>query len=208
MYINSRGPNDELGIRKTSTVYSSNDKEKKNKGDDDDDDLLTIEDLLYTTLKKEGFAIEDSSPDYRVRGFEEVAVGERDGFTDYNRSALGRDSGSSLVAFMPKMQGPIQVISIAQRLPSTQQLWPLLLVSMDSTISVTTLRWFSACTTASIQTASIRIAPDPRPRHPILLALEACLHAAPERQQRTGSVKGIAFIPVEAQQTNANTRTG
>ncbi|KAI9768925.1 MAG: hypothetical protein M1840_004521 [Geoglossum simile] len=44
-------------------------------------------------------------------------------------------------------------------------------------------------------TASIRIAPDPRPRHPILLALEARLHAAPERQQRPGSVKRTAFRP-------------
>src|SRR5437016_612149 len=104
---------------------------------------------------------------------------------------------------MLKMQGPMQVISIAQRLPSTQQLWPL---SIDGTISMTTLRPFSACTTASIQTASIRIAPDPTPRHPILLALEAHLHAALERQQGTGSVKRIAFMPVEAQQTNANIR--
>ncbi|KAI9775082.1 MAG: hypothetical protein M1839_001474 [Geoglossum umbratile] len=85
--------NDGPGIRKTSTVYSGNDEEDED--DDDNDDLPTIEDLLYTTLKKEGFATEDSSPHYRVRGVGEVAVEERGGFTDYNKSALGGDSGSS-----------------------------------------------------------------------------------------------------------------
>ncbi|KAI9776258.1 MAG: hypothetical protein M1839_000492 [Geoglossum umbratile] len=87
--------NDGPGIRRTSTVYSSNDKEEEGEDDDDDDDLPTIEDLLYTTLKKEGFATKDSSPDYRVRVVGEVAVEERGGSTDHNRSALGGDSGSS-----------------------------------------------------------------------------------------------------------------
>ncbi|KAI9770373.1 MAG: hypothetical protein M1839_003215 [Geoglossum umbratile] len=92
--------NDGPGIRKTSTIYSGNDKEEEEEEeeeeeDDDDDDLPTIEDLLYTTLKKEGFATEDSSLDHRVRGVGEVAVEERGGFTDYNRSALGGDLGSS-----------------------------------------------------------------------------------------------------------------
>ena len=63
--------------------------------DEDDDDLPTIEDLLYTTLKKEGFATEDSSPYHRVRGVGEIVVEERGGFTDYNRSALGEDSSGS-----------------------------------------------------------------------------------------------------------------
>ncbi|KAI9782621.1 MAG: hypothetical protein M1839_004867 [Geoglossum umbratile] len=80
----------------TSTIYSGNHKEEEeDEEDDDDDDLPTIEDLLYTTLKKEGFVTEDSSLDHRVRGVGEVAVEERSGFTDHNRSALGGDSGSS-----------------------------------------------------------------------------------------------------------------
>jgi hypothetical protein len=79
-------------IKASSTIYSSNDKEE---GEYDDDDLPTIEDLLYTTLKKEGFATEDSSPDHRVRGVGKVAVEKRGCFTDYNRSVLGQDSGGS-----------------------------------------------------------------------------------------------------------------
>jgi hypothetical protein len=39
---------------------------------------------------------EDSSPDHRVRGVREVVVEGGGGFTNYNRSALDRDSGSSL----------------------------------------------------------------------------------------------------------------
>ncbi|KAI9770344.1 MAG: hypothetical protein M1839_003221 [Geoglossum umbratile] len=88
--------NNRPGIRtETSTVYSGNDKEEGNEDNDDNHDLPTIEDLLYTTLKKEGFATEDSSSDHRVRGVGEVAVKKRGGFTDHNRSALGQDSGGS-----------------------------------------------------------------------------------------------------------------
>ncbi|KAI9779869.1 MAG: hypothetical protein M1839_007182 [Geoglossum umbratile] len=87
--------NDRPGVRKTSTVYGGNDKEEEEDDDDDDNDLPTIEDLLYTTLKKEGFATEDSSLDHRVRGVGEVAVEERGGFTDHNWSALGEYSGGS-----------------------------------------------------------------------------------------------------------------
>ncbi|KAI9772983.1 MAG: hypothetical protein M1840_008865 [Geoglossum simile] len=78
----------------TSTIYSSNDKEEEEE-EDNNDNLPTIEDLLYTTLKKEGFATEDSSPDHRVRGIGEVDVEKRGRFTNHNRSVLGRDSGSS-----------------------------------------------------------------------------------------------------------------
>ncbi|KAI9769831.1 MAG: hypothetical protein M1840_003825 [Geoglossum simile] len=78
--------NDGPGIRKTSTVYGGND----DGDDDDDDDLPTIEDLLYTTLKKEGFATEDSSLDHGVQGVEEGA-----GSIDRSRSASGDSLGSS-----------------------------------------------------------------------------------------------------------------
>ncbi|KAI9768270.1 MAG: hypothetical protein M1839_004164 [Geoglossum umbratile] len=81
--------NDRPGVRETSTIYGGNDKEEE----DDDNDLPTIEDLLYTTLKMEGFATEDSSLDHRVRGVGEVAVEERGSFTNHNRSALGEYSG-------------------------------------------------------------------------------------------------------------------
>ncbi|KAI9856261.1 MAG: hypothetical protein M1813_009180 [Trichoglossum hirsutum] len=76
---------DRPGIRKTSTVYSGNDKEEE-----DDDDLPTVEDLLYTTLKREGFAIEDSSIDYRVQGVEEGTCS-----IDRSGSASGDSSGGS-----------------------------------------------------------------------------------------------------------------
>ncbi|KAH0538364.1 hypothetical protein FGG08_005059 [Glutinoglossum americanum] len=85
--------NDGPGIRKTSTIYGGNDKEE---GREEEGDLPTIEDLLYTTLKKEGFATEDSNLDHRVRGIGEVSVKERGSFADHNRSALGEDSGGSL----------------------------------------------------------------------------------------------------------------
>ena len=67
----------------TSTIYGNNDKEKK----DDDDNLPTIEDLLYTTLKKEGFAMEDSGLSHRVE--------EGAGSIDYSRSASGDSSSGS-----------------------------------------------------------------------------------------------------------------
>ncbi|KAI9760293.1 MAG: hypothetical protein M1840_002570 [Geoglossum simile] len=50
--------NDEPGIRKTSTIYSGNDKEKKDENDDNDNDLPTIEDLLSALGEDSG-----SSPD-------------------------------------------------------------------------------------------------------------------------------------------------
>ena len=126
----------------------------------------------------------------------------------------------------------MRVSSIAQRLPSTRPLRPLLLVLMDGTILMASARRLSACglpnkklrrpvpcaliiplrasqtshcTTESAQKASICVAPDPRPWHPIPLALGASLHAALERQQRTSSVKRMAFMLVEAWHTNTST---
>ena len=61
----------------TSTVYDDNDKEKE----DDDNDLPTIKDLLYTTLKKEGFATENSGLGHRVE--------ERADSIDHSRSVSG-----------------------------------------------------------------------------------------------------------------------
>ncbi|KAH0565140.1 hypothetical protein GP486_001473 [Trichoglossum hirsutum] len=89
--IDDDSRNDRPGIRKTGTVYDGNDKED----DDDDDDLPTIEDLLYTTLKREGFAMENSSPDHRAQGVEEGVLEVRASFIDHNRSASSDSSGSS-----------------------------------------------------------------------------------------------------------------
>ncbi|KAI9863873.1 MAG: hypothetical protein M1813_003525 [Trichoglossum hirsutum] len=61
---------------------------------DDDDDLPTIEDLLYTTLKKKGFVIEGSSLDYEVQGVEERASS-----IDCSRSASGDSLDSSRDTF-------------------------------------------------------------------------------------------------------------
>jgi hypothetical protein len=47
------------------TIYNDNDKE--NNGDDDDY-LPAVENILYTALHMEGFAMEDSSPDHTARG--------------------------------------------------------------------------------------------------------------------------------------------
>lgn len=59
-------------------------------GGDDDDDLPAIEEVLYTTLQKEGFATEDRRLDNTVLGVEEVALEERgSGFINRNGSASG-----------------------------------------------------------------------------------------------------------------------
>ncbi|KAI9866126.1 MAG: hypothetical protein M1813_001687 [Trichoglossum hirsutum] len=79
--------NDGPDIRKTSTVYSGND-------DGDDDDLSTIEELLYITLKREDFAIENSSLDHRVQEVEKGASS-----IDYSRS-VSDDSLSSRVVLL------------------------------------------------------------------------------------------------------------
>ena len=62
----------------------------------------------------------------------------------------------------------------------------------------------SHCTTASVQKTSIRVAPDPRPRYHIPLALAVNPHIVSEHHHRTSPVKRINFIPVEVQQTNMN----
>ncbi|KAI9863863.1 MAG: hypothetical protein M1813_003515 [Trichoglossum hirsutum] len=76
---------DKLGIRKTSTGYYNNE-------NDDDCDLLPIEQLLYTTLQKEGFAAEDKSPNSTACGVRDVTVEERGS----NESVAGDNSGGSL----------------------------------------------------------------------------------------------------------------
>ncbi|KAH0535945.1 hypothetical protein FGG08_007156 [Glutinoglossum americanum] len=76
---------DKLGIRKTSTGYYNNE-------NDDDCDLPPIEQLLYTTLQKEGFAAEDKSPNSTACGVKDVTVEERGS----NGSVAGDNSGGGL----------------------------------------------------------------------------------------------------------------
>jgi hypothetical protein len=71
----------------TSIVY--------NKKESNGNDLPTIEDLLYTILKKKSFTTKDLSSDHKVWEVEKVVVEKKGDFTNYNRSALGKDSGSS-----------------------------------------------------------------------------------------------------------------
>jgi hypothetical protein len=78
-------------LGETGTVFGGNGKEK----DDDDYNLPTIEELLYTTLQKKGFAMEDPSPDSTVQGVEEVALDERGGSINHSRSTPGDSSGNS-----------------------------------------------------------------------------------------------------------------
>lgn len=78
---------DKPGIRETGTVYD---------GNDDDCDLPSIEQLLYTTLQKEDFAMEDQCPKNSAFEVGDTAV-ERDGsLDDDNGSTLGDNSGGSL----------------------------------------------------------------------------------------------------------------
>lgn len=53
-------------------------------GSDDNNELPTIEEILYTTLQRKGFTTEDSNPENTVRGVEEVALEDRDGFIDHS----------------------------------------------------------------------------------------------------------------------------
>ena len=46
-------------------------------GGSDDDDFPTIEEILCTTLQKQGFTTEDQGPDNTVLGVKEVASEER-----------------------------------------------------------------------------------------------------------------------------------
>jgi len=62
---------------------------------DSDDELPTIEQILYSTLPRDGFITEDSSLENTVQGFEGVACEEVGGFIDHSRSALGNNLGRS-----------------------------------------------------------------------------------------------------------------
>ena len=65
-------------------------------GGSDDDDFPTIEEILYTTLQKEGCTMEESSPANIVQGVKEIALEERDSFIDHSRLASSNDLGRSL----------------------------------------------------------------------------------------------------------------
>lgn len=64
----------------TGTVYGGSDK-ANNDENDDDRDLPTIEELLFTKLKAQGFTTGARGPD-KTGGVEEVAADERSGSVD------------------------------------------------------------------------------------------------------------------------------
>jgi hypothetical protein len=69
-----------LAETSTGTIYSDNNKEKNY--DDDNNYFPTIEEILYTTLREEGFTTEDLSL-------------ETGGSVDNSRSASDNSSGTS-----------------------------------------------------------------------------------------------------------------
>lgn len=79
-------------LAETGTIYSDNYKENN---DDDDDYLPTVEEILYTALHKEGFAMEGSSPDHTARGIDEVAPEETSSSVDHSRSTPDDGLGTS-----------------------------------------------------------------------------------------------------------------
>ncbi|KAG9227976.1 hypothetical protein BJ875DRAFT_530575 [Amylocarpus encephaloides] len=77
----------EASQQQTGTVYD---------GNDDDCDLPPIEQLLYTTLQKEGFTTEDQRPKTSAFKVGNTAVERGDSLDDDNGSALGDNLGGSL----------------------------------------------------------------------------------------------------------------
>lgn len=208
----------------------------------DDCDFPFIEQLLCTAVQNKGFATEDQRPKNTAFEVKDAAVERGGSLDDDNGSALGDNSGGILedpVVLLgdgnssaseaevddggrAESEEQMRVFSIAQRMPPTRQLQPLL-PPMCGTILMTSPRRHSTCglpkkelgrqilhmppfrasrgshcTTASGLWTSIRAAPDLRPQHPVPLVLKTRLHAAPQRHQRTNSVMRVVFVPVEA----------
>lgn len=76
-------------LAETGTVYSGNNKEN-----DDDGDLPTIEELLQTTLQKEGFGVGDPDTEQAIRGVGKIDS-ERGRSVDYSTSAFSGSSGGN-----------------------------------------------------------------------------------------------------------------
>lgn len=84
----------------TGNIYSDTDKENNN---NDNDYFPTVEEILYAVLDKEGFAIEDSSPDHTARGIDKVAPEETGASADHSRSESDNGSGTSKHAHYPSI---------------------------------------------------------------------------------------------------------
>ncbi len=84
---------------------------------DDDCDLPSIEQLLYTTLQKEGFAAEDQRPKNKAFGVGDTIVEERGGSLDDNESAPDDNLGGSLGEHPPTTlyRGSRRPVSLTQR---------------------------------------------------------------------------------------------
>jgi hypothetical protein len=79
-----------LGIlAETSTVYSANNEET------DDDGLPTIEELLQTTLRKEGFGVGGPDTEHAISAVGKVDS-ERGSSVDHSTSAFSGSSGGNL----------------------------------------------------------------------------------------------------------------
>jgi hypothetical protein len=76
----------------TGNVHSKTD--KANNGDNGNY-FPTVEEILYATLRKDGLATEDSSPDYTAQGIDEVALEETGVSADHSRSKSDDGSGAS-----------------------------------------------------------------------------------------------------------------
>jgi hypothetical protein len=72
-------------LTETGTFYSGS----------DSDNPYTIEEILYTTLQKEGFITKDQRPDNTAFRVKEATTEERGDFIDYTGSALGDNSDRS-----------------------------------------------------------------------------------------------------------------
>lgn len=82
------------GIRGTGTVYGGSNKENDDENEDGRD-LPIIEELLFTKLQEQGFAVADPNPGHKERGVKKVATDKRDGSVDQGRSAQSDNSGGS-----------------------------------------------------------------------------------------------------------------
>jgi hypothetical protein len=95
----------------------TDDNENDNENDDDDCDLPSIEQLLYTTLQKEGFAAEDQRPKNTAFGVGDTTAKESGDSLNNNKSVPGDNSGGSLGEHAPTTlyRGSRRPVSLTQR---------------------------------------------------------------------------------------------
>ncbi len=102
-------------LAETGIIYSD-----KNKENNNDDYFLTIEEILCTALHEEGFATEDSKPDYTAQGVDDVAIEETGSSVDHSRLTPDNGLGTSKSECAPSP-------SIIERKPPFLLFLPLIL---------------------------------------------------------------------------------